>query len=90
MNTNVTGARRQGASRPSHYARRVEGIRHGDNLELLGELPDGCVQMAYADPPFELTPGQDRRVPELLASLNEELARARGWPSAPPSGAPGG
>jgi hypothetical protein len=52
---------------------------------------DGRQVTVFAlNPPFEVTPGEDRRVPDLLAGLNEELARARGWPSAPPSGAPGG
>ena len=40
------------------------------------------------NPPFEFTSGQDRRVPQMLAELNEQLARARGWGHAPASGAP--
>ena len=39
----------------------MEGIHHGDNLELLGTLPDGCVQMVYADPPFNTGKTQTRR-----------------------------
>ena len=31
-----------------------EGIRQGDCLEGLSRLPDSCVDMAFADPPFNL------------------------------------
>jgi hypothetical protein len=51
---------------------------------------DGSQITVFAlNPPFELTAGQDRRVPEMLAALNNQLAQARGWPEPPPSGAPG-
>ena len=51
---------------------------------------DGSQVTAFAlNPPFEFHAGQDRRVPDMLAALNEELAQARGWAQAPPSGAPG-
>jgi hypothetical protein len=64
---------------PGHYPCGV--VRRSDGRQIT----------AFAlNPPFEFTPGQDRRVPELLAALNQELAHARGWPSAPSSGAPGG
>ena len=46
----------------------MEGIRHGDNLELLGELPDGCVQMVYADPPFNTGKTQTRRTLATVAA----------------------
>ncbi len=63
---------------PGHYPCGV--VRRSDRRRVT----------AFAlNPPFEVTPGQDRRVPELRAALNEELARARGWSSPPPSGAPG-
>jgi len=53
-------------------------------------LTDGSQVTVFAlNPPFEIQAGQDRRVPELLAGLNEELAKARGWAEAPPSRAPG-
>ena len=37
------------------------------------------------NPRLEIHAGQDRRVPDMLASLNEELATARGWAEPPPS-----
>ncbi len=46
----------------------MEGIRHGDNLELLGELADGCVQMVYADPPFNTGKTQTRRTLATVAA----------------------
>ena len=50
---------------------------------------DGSQITVFAlNPPFEVQAGQDRRVPDLLAELNGELARARGWAEPPRSGAP--
>ena len=40
------------AGPPRRVARVREGILQGDNLELLGEVPDGAFQLVYADPPF--------------------------------------
>ena len=42
---------------------RVDGdaILHGDNLPLLGELPDGAFQLVYADPPFNTGRTRERR-----------------------------
>ena len=48
----------------------MEGIRHGDNLALLGELPGGCVQMVYADPPFNTGRRQARRTLATVASTD--------------------
>jgi site-specific DNA-methyltransferase (adenine-specific) len=48
----------------------VEGIVLGDNLPLLRQLPDGCVQMAYADPPFNTGRTQARRTLATVASEN--------------------
>jgi site-specific DNA-methyltransferase (adenine-specific) len=39
----------------------VNRVLHGDNLELLRALPDGSVQMVYADPPFNTGRAQVRR-----------------------------
>jgi hypothetical protein len=51
---------------------------------------DGSQVTAFAlNPPFEIHAGQDRRVPDMLAALNQELARARGWSSPPPAMVPG-
>ena len=51
---------------------------------------DGSAVTVFAlNPPFELTKGQDRRIPDLLGELNEELGQARGI-AAPDSGAPSG
>ena len=46
----------------------MEGIRLGDNLELLRELPEGCVQMVYADPPFNTGKVQTRRTIATVAA----------------------
>jgi site-specific DNA-methyltransferase (adenine-specific) len=48
----------------------VEGIVLGDNLPLLRELPVGCVQMVYADPPFNTGRTQARRTLATVASEN--------------------
>jgi site-specific DNA-methyltransferase (adenine-specific) len=48
----------------------VEGIVHGDNLPLLRDLEDGCVQMVYADPPFNTGRTQERRTLATVASEN--------------------
>jgi site-specific DNA-methyltransferase (adenine-specific) len=48
----------------------VEGIVLGDNLALLPALPDGCVQMVYADPPFNTGRTQERRTLATVASEN--------------------
>ena len=48
----------------------MEGILLGDNLPLLRELPDGCVQMAYADPPFNTGRTQTRRTLATVAAAD--------------------
>jgi site-specific DNA-methyltransferase (adenine-specific) len=48
----------------------VEGIVQGDNLPLLRRLEDGCVQMAYADPPFNTGRTQTRRTLATVAAEN--------------------
>jgi len=48
----------------------VEGIVLGDNLPLLRGLGDGCVQMAYADPPFNTGRTQARRTLAAVAAAN--------------------
>jgi site-specific DNA-methyltransferase (adenine-specific) len=48
----------------------VEGIVHGDNLPLLKALEDGCVQMAYADPPFNTGRTQTRRTLATIAAVD--------------------
>jgi site-specific DNA-methyltransferase (adenine-specific) len=48
----------------------MEGILLGDNLPLLRALEDGCVQMAYADPPFNTGRTQSRRTLATVASAN--------------------
>jgi hypothetical protein len=50
---------------------------------------DGSSITVFAlNPPFELRPGEDRTVPDLLEALNARLAAARGWSEPPDSGAP--
>ena len=48
----------------------VEGIVLADNMEVLPALPDGTVQMAYADPPFNTGRTQARRTLATVASEN--------------------
>jgi site-specific DNA-methyltransferase (adenine-specific) len=48
----------------------MEGILLGDNLPLLRGLEDGCVQMAYADPPFNTGRTQARRTLATVSSAN--------------------
>jgi site-specific DNA-methyltransferase (adenine-specific) len=48
----------------------VEGIVLGDNLPLLRGLAGGCVQMAYADPPFNTGRTQTRRTLATVAAAN--------------------
>jgi len=54
----------------------VEGIVLGDNLAVLRELEDGCVQMAYADPPFNTGKAQTRRT---LATVAAETGDRTGF-----------
>ena len=46
---------------PATTVPRVNRVLLGDNLRLLREIPDGTVQMAYADPPFNTGRTQVRR-----------------------------
>ena len=48
----------------------MEGIVHGDNLPLLRGLPDACVQLVYADPPFNTGRTQERRTLTTVAATN--------------------
>ena len=48
----------------------MEGIVHGDNLPLLCGLPEACVQMVYADPPFNTGRTQERRTLSAVAATN--------------------
>lgn len=41
-------------------ARAPEGVVHGDNLDVLLRLPDGCAQVVYVDPPFNTGRTQTR------------------------------
>ena len=45
----------------------MEGIVHGDNLEVLRALEEHSVQMAYADPPFNTGRTQTRRTLATVA-----------------------
>src|SRR5215217_5156870 len=54
----------------------MEDIRHGDNLALLGALADGCVQMVYADPPFNTGRTQTR---QTLATAAAESGDRTGF-----------
>ncbi|HLG92756.1 MAG TPA: site-specific DNA-methyltransferase [Acidimicrobiales bacterium] len=42
----------------------LEGVFLADNLEVLSRLPDGCVDLIYADPPFGT--GRQRRLDRVV------------------------
>ena len=46
-----------------------EGVLCADNLEVLGGLPDGCVDLVYIDPPFAT--GQTRRLDSIRTGAGE-------------------
>ena len=46
-----------------------EGVVLGDNLEVLAQLPDGCVDLVYIDPPFAT--GQTRRLDTIRTGSGE-------------------
>ncbi len=48
----------------------MEGIVLGDNLAALQQLEDGCVQMAYTDPPFNTGRTQTRQTLATVAASN--------------------
>lgn len=45
-----------------------DNVLHGDNLELLGELPSASFQLIYVDPPFNTGKAQARRTLETRPS----------------------
>ena len=45
-----------------------DGIILGDNLEVLGDHPDGAFQLIYADPPFNTGRAQQRRTLATVAA----------------------
>jgi site-specific DNA-methyltransferase (adenine-specific) len=47
----------------------MEGIHLGDNLPLLKAVPEGSVQLAYADPPFNTGRTQTRRTLATTAAV---------------------
>ena len=54
----------------------MDRILEGDNLPLLQALEDGCVQMAYTDPPFNTGRTQTRRT---LATVARESGDRTGF-----------
>jgi site-specific DNA-methyltransferase (adenine-specific) len=56
---------------------RTGQILHGDCLQVLHDLPPGSVQLAFADPPFNI--GYDYDQYEDLRSPQEYLAWSRRW-----------
>jgi site-specific DNA-methyltransferase (adenine-specific) len=36
----------------SKFPENLNSVHHGDNLPWLRDLPDGCIDLAYLDPPF--------------------------------------
>ena len=67
-------ARRNGARRKS--VPRNE-LLHGDCLEELAKLPDGCVDLAFADPPFNIGFAYDKYRDRL--SPEDYVAWCRDW-----------
>ena len=46
----------------------LEGVVHGENLEVLRDLPDGCAQLVYLDPPYNTGRRQVRRTLRATAA----------------------
>ena len=92
----LTIGARGGRSAPGITLRRWRASSSATTCELLRELPDGCVQMAYADPPFNTGKdadapharhrrGRDRRPHRLRRAPLRLHAAARPPPTATPS-----
>ena len=66
-----------GAHSPA--ARMTDQLLQGDCLRHLAELPAGCVDLAFADPPFnigyEYDVYDDRRGASRLPRLDRQVAR---------------
>ncbi len=63
-----------GAAVEAVLARRSPGaVVEADNLDLLAVLPDGCVDLAYADPPFAT--GSARRLQSIRLGAGERQRR---------------
>jgi len=58
-------------------ARTFDRIIHGDCLKKLGELEDGCVDLAFADPPFNI--GYDYDQYNDKRSCDDYLGWSRKW-----------
>ena len=47
-----------------------DNILHGDNLELMAQLPDGAFDLVYTDPPFNTGRDQTRRTLQTVPDAN--------------------
>jgi DNA modification methylase len=59
---------------PSHL---IDAIHHGDCVAHLKSLPDGCAQLAFADPPFNI--GYDYDVYDDSLESEKYLAWCKQW-----------
>ncbi|HEX3997420.1 MAG TPA: site-specific DNA-methyltransferase [Pirellulales bacterium] len=59
---------------------RLNAIEHGDCVEKLNSLPAGCVDLAFADPPFNI--GYDYDVYDDRKAARDYLNWSRSWISA--------
>lgn len=59
---------------PSHL---IDAIHHGDCVTHLKSLPDGCAQLAFADPPFNI--GYDYDVYDDSLESEKYLAWCQQW-----------
>jgi site-specific DNA-methyltransferase (adenine-specific) len=64
------------ASRSGRYGSPV--ILEGDNLPILRDVPDGVVQMVYADPPFNTGRTQRRRTLSTVSDPNGDRTGFKG------------
>lgn len=55
----------------------ADGILHGDCIELMLRLPDGSIDLAFADPPFNI--GYEYDVYEDRMGYNQYLDWSRKW-----------
>jgi site-specific DNA-methyltransferase (adenine-specific) len=56
---------------------KINTIRQGDSIELMKTLPDGCVDLAFADPPFNI--GYKYDVYDDRQSVDDYLNWSQQW-----------
>ncbi len=61
---------------------KTDVVMRGDCIEVLRSLPDACVDMVFADPPYNLQLGGDLLRPDnSKVDAVDRTSRARGSPT---------